>query len=51
MCSFPATRIYAELEKMGLVTGEIGRGTFVQEFALSAGQGLDQQAVVADRPI
>lgn len=43
-----ATRVYAELEGMGLVKGEIGRGTFVREFALSPGHGLDQQAVAAD---
>ncbi len=26
-----ATRVYAELEAMGLVSGETGRGTFVRE--------------------
>ncbi|WP_162874250.1 GntR family transcriptional regulator, partial [Pseudomonas viridiflava] len=26
-----ATRVYAELEVMGLVRGEVGRGTFVRE--------------------
>lgn len=29
-----ATRVYAELETMGLVSGEIGRGTFVREISL-----------------
>jgi len=43
-----ATRIYAELAAMGLVTGETGRGTFVREIALPPGLGIDQQAVAAD---
>lgn len=43
-----ATRIYAELEAMGLVAGEIGRGTFVREIALPLDQGVDQQAAAAD---
>jgi DNA-binding transcriptional MocR family regulator len=43
-----ATRVYAELEAMGLVTGEPGRGTFVRDTALLAGQGIDEQAVAAD---
>jgi DNA-binding transcriptional regulator YhcF (GntR family) len=34
-----ATRVYAELEKMGLVSGETGRGTFVREILLPSGQG------------
>lgn len=38
-----ASRIYAELEKMGLVSGEAGRGTFVRETALSLTHGIDQQ--------
>lgn len=42
-----ATRVYAELEAMGLVIGETGRGTFVRESALPAGLGIDQQAVAA----
>lgn len=43
-----ASRVYAELEAMGLVSGEVGRGTFVRETAVSAGKrGLDQQAVAA----
>lgn len=29
-----ATRVYAELEAMGLVSGEQGRGTFVRDIAL-----------------
>src|SRR6218665_2460840 len=39
-----ATRIYAELEGMGLVSGETGRGTFVRETALPPGLGIDQPA-------
>ncbi len=43
-----ATRVYAELEAMGLVSGEQGRGTFVRDLALPPGHGIDQQAVAAD---
>lgn len=43
-----ATRVYAELRAMGLASGEVGRGTFVREPALPAGQGLDTQALAAD---
>ncbi|TEB97975.1 GntR family transcriptional regulator, partial [Pseudomonas aeruginosa] len=43
-----ATRVYAELEEMGLAIGEAGRGTFVREIALPAGLGMDQQAIAAD---
>ncbi len=43
-----ATRVYAELEKMGLVSGETGRGTFVREILLPSGQGIDQQAIATD---
>tara|TARA_R110002167_G_scaffold29645_2_gene98861 strand:+ start:1100 stop:2434 length:1335 start_codon:yes stop_codon:yes gene_type:complete len=39
-----ASKIYAELEKMGLVSGEAGRGTFVRETALPLGHGIDQPA-------
>jgi len=42
-----ATRVYAELEAMGLVSGEVGRGTFVREAVLTRGLGVDQQAVAA----
>ncbi|MGC5700787.1 PLP-dependent aminotransferase family protein [Pseudomonas sp. NFXW11] len=42
-----ASRVYAELEAMGLVSGETGRGTFVRESALPPGQGVDQQATAA----
>jgi DNA-binding transcriptional MocR family regulator len=42
-----ASRVYAELEAMGLVSGETGRGTFVRETALPPGLGVNQ-AVVAD---
>ncbi|RPD91846.1 PLP-dependent aminotransferase family protein [Candidatus Pantoea deserta] len=43
-----ASRVYAELEVMGLVSGETGRGTFVREISLPAGLGLDQHAVASD---
>ncbi|WP_206997097.1 aminotransferase-like domain-containing protein [Trinickia mobilis] len=42
-----ATRVYAELESMGLVSGEVGRGTFVRETVLPRGLGVDQWAVAA----
>lgn len=41
-----ASRVYAELEAMGLVSGETGRGTYVRETALPPGQGVDQPATV-----
>nr|WP_321460934.1 PLP-dependent aminotransferase family protein [uncultured Vibrio sp.] len=43
-----ATRVYAELEIMGLVSGETGRGTFVREISLPYGHGVDQHAVATD---
>ena len=43
-----ATRVYAELEAMGLVSREQGRGTFVRDIAVPAGHGIDQQAVATD---
>lgn len=43
-----ASRVYAELAAMGLVSGETGRGTFVKETAVPRGQGVDQHAVAAD---
>jgi DNA-binding transcriptional MocR family regulator len=43
-----ATRVYAELEAMGLVSGEQGRGTFVRDIALPAGHGADQPPVAED---
>src|SRR5215467_10959035 len=42
-----ATRVYAELESMGLVSGEIGRGTFVREISLPPNLGIDQYATAA----
>ena len=42
-----ASRVYSELEAMGLVSGETGRGTFVREIALAPGQGVGQVAVAA----
>jgi len=42
-----ATRVYAELETMGLVSGETGRGTFVRETSLPPRLGIDQHATAA----
>ncbi|WP_332846670.1 aminotransferase-like domain-containing protein [Pseudomonas lactucae] len=42
-----ASRVYTELAAMGLVSGEIGRGTFVREISLPPGQGSGQMAVAA----
>lgn len=42
-----ASRVYAELEAMGLVSGETGRGTFVREIALPPGQGSGQMTIAA----
>ncbi|MBX8491749.1 PLP-dependent aminotransferase family protein [Pseudomonas cichorii] len=42
-----ASRIYAELEQMGLVSVEVGRGTFVRETSLPLSHGIDQQNVAA----
>ncbi|WP_316674654.1 PLP-dependent aminotransferase family protein [uncultured Tolumonas sp.] len=43
-----ATRVYFELESMGLVSGETGRGTFVREISLPPGLGIDQHAIATD---
>ena len=43
-----ASRVYGELEAMGLVAGETGRGTFVRETSLPRGLGIDQQAAADD---
>lgn len=43
-----ASRVYAELADMGLVSGETGRGTFVRETALPPDLGVDQHAVAHD---
>ncbi len=48
MALVTASRVYAELEAMGLTSGETGRGTFVRETALSPAQGIDQQATAAN---
>ena len=40
-----ASRVYTELEAMGLVSGETGRGTFVREIALPPGQGSGQMTL------
>ncbi|PRF33056.1 PLP-dependent aminotransferase family protein [Burkholderia multivorans] len=37
-----ASRVYGELEAMGLVVGEVGRGTFVRDTSLPRGLGLEQ---------
>ncbi len=42
-----ASRVYAELEGMGLISGETGRGTFVRETSLPPGQGISQSVVAA----
>lgn len=36
------TKIYSKLESMGLISGEVGRGTFVREVNLPSGHGIDQ---------
>jgi DNA-binding transcriptional MocR family regulator len=36
-----ATKVYAELEQMGLVVGEVGRGTFVREWKQEDSHPLD----------
>ena len=43
-----ASRVYEELEAMGLVSGEVGRGTFVREASLRVGPGAEQRALPAD---
>lgn len=43
-----ATRVYAELEDLGLVSRERGRGTFVRDLALPAGHGVDQRVLGPD---
>lgn len=40
-----ASRVYAELAAMGLVSGEQGRGTFVRDTTLPPGHGTDQRPV------
>lgn len=42
-----ATRTYAELQAMGLVAGEVGRGTFVRE-PVSLGQGVEMHVDSGD---
>lgn len=37
-----AARVYAELEAVGLVVGETGRGTFVRDTSLPRGLGFEQ---------
>lgn len=39
-----ATRVYAELERRGLVVGEAGRGTFVRDLDLPMTLGIHQTA-------
>ena len=43
-----ATRVYAELAAMGLVSGEAGRGTFVRETSLSSRDDIDKRAFADD---
>src|SRR5271169_1537908 len=42
-----ASRVYAELQAMGLVSGEQGRGTFVRDLTLPPGHGIDQPEAAA----
>jgi DNA-binding transcriptional MocR family regulator len=42
-----ASRVYRELEAMGLVSAEQGRGTFVRDITLPPGHGIDQRPVTA----
>ena len=42
-----ATRTYAELQAMGLVAGEVGRGTFVRE-PMPLGQGVEMHVATGD---
>jgi DNA-binding transcriptional MocR family regulator len=43
-----ATRVYAELATMGLVSGEAGRGTFVRESSLSPRDDIERRAFADD---
>ncbi|MEV4146444.1 PLP-dependent aminotransferase family protein [Amycolatopsis sp. NPDC049691] len=43
-----ASRVYAELEAMGLVSCEQGRGTFVRDPAGAPGDATDERSVAAD---
>src|ERR1700742_4312699 len=43
-----ATRVYAELAAMGLVSGETGRGTFVREVSLPPRHAVDQRSFADD---
>ena len=43
-----ATRVYAELTVMGLVSGEAGRGTFVRESSLSTRDDIVPRAFADD---
>lgn len=43
-----ATRVYAELEAMGLVSREQGRGTFVRDPAAEPDEVVDQRSVAVD---
>jgi DNA-binding transcriptional MocR family regulator len=47
-CESDRTQVYAELEAMGLVSGETGRGTFLRETALPHSHGIDQQVTASD---
>ncbi|WP_221796721.1 PLP-dependent aminotransferase family protein [Oceanobacter mangrovi] len=48
MALVTASRVYAELEAMGLISGEPGRGTFVKQPDISAAHGIDQPVVSSD---
>ncbi|PRC91623.1 PLP-dependent aminotransferase family protein [Solimicrobium silvestre] len=40
-----ASRVYAELEAIGLIVREVGRGTFVRDTSLPRGLGLEQHSI------
>lgn len=43
MALVTASRVYAELAAMGLVSAEAGRGTFVRDISVPLGHGVDQR--------
>ena len=43
-----ASRVYGELEAMGLVSSEQGRGTFVRDLTAAPGDEIDQRSVAVD---
>ncbi|GAA2799864.1 PLP-dependent aminotransferase family protein [Kribbella solani] len=43
-----ASRVYAELAAMGLISSEQGRGTFVRDLVVTPGEGISEREVAAD---